>query len=230
MKPKYHLFFAAFLCLCSGFAATSLRGADASAASGNEARLREALRAATLQVRDVQNQVVTLQAAQAQIEQDKAGLKTQVDGLNKQIDQLVSDGKAARETSEKAIAALNSKADGQDKQIGKYKEVLEKWKSAYNEAVTLAKAREMERAKLEMDNAVLQRQVVAAETRNAELFKTGSEILTRYEKFSLGDALSAKEPFVGTMQVKLQNLVQGYEDKLVAQRITDSDQKNTETK
>ena len=58
------------------------------------------------------------------------------------------------------------------------------------------------------------------ETKNTNLFQIGSEILTRYEKFGLGEALAAKEPFVGTTRVKLENQVQGYEDKLLNQKST----------
>ncbi len=47
-----------------------------------------------------------------------------------------------------------------------------------------------------------------------KLYTTAIEILTRYEKFGLGDALAAKEPFIGVTRVKLETLVQGYEDKL----------------
>ncbi len=46
------------------------------------------------------------------------------------------------------------------------------------------------------------------------------EVLDRYEKFSLGDAISAKEPFVGVTRVHLQELVQGYQDKLLDSRIS----------
>jgi hypothetical protein len=53
-----------------------------------------------------------------------------------------------------------------------------------------------------------------------ELYKLGNEILTRYEKFGLGEALQAKEPFVGVSRVKLQALVQDYKDKLLDQAIT----------
>jgi hypothetical protein len=47
----------------------------------------------------------------------------------------------------------------------------------------------------------------------------GSEILTRYEKFGLGEAIGAKEPFTGLTRVKLQELVQDYKDKLLNQTV-----------
>jgi hypothetical protein len=58
------------------------------------------------------------------------------------------------------------------------------------------------------------------ETKNLALFNLGNDILTRYEKFSLGDALGAKEPFTGISRVKLQELVQDYKDKISDQRVT----------
>jgi hypothetical protein len=51
------------------------------------------------------------------------------------------------------------------------------------------------------------------------MFKVGSEILTRFEKFGLGTAITAREPFIGLTRVKLQNLMQDYADKLADQKI-----------
>jgi hypothetical protein len=67
---------------------------------------------------------------------------------------------------------------------------------------------------------VLQRRVAYLETKNVQLFTLGNEILSRYENFSLGNAISAKEPFVGVTRVKLENLVQDYSDKLLDERAT----------
>jgi hypothetical protein len=43
--------------------------------------------------------------------------------------------------------------------------------------------------------------------------------LTRYEKFGLGQALSAREPFTGITRVKLESQVQDYEDKIADQKV-----------
>ena len=59
------------------------------------------------------------------------------------------------------------------------------------------------------------------------MFRTANEILTRYERFGLGEALAAKEPFVGVTRVKLENLIQEYEDKLVDERIKNSGRSTT---
>ncbi len=57
-------------------------------------------------------------------------------------------------------------------------------------------------------------------TRNAELLKLGREILDRYARKDFLDLLDGSEPFVQSSRVRLENLVQDYEDKLRAARFT----------
>lgn len=57
-------------------------------------------------------------------------------------------------------------------------------------------------------------------TRNAELLKLGREILDRYARKDFLDVLGGSEPYVQASRVRLENLVQDYEDKLRAQRFT----------
>ncbi len=42
----------------------------------------------------------------------------------------------------------------------------------------------------------------------------GNDLLQRYQNIGLRDAIGAKEPFVGTTRVELQNLAQDYGDKI----------------
>jgi hypothetical protein len=195
-------------------------GEEKDPAAQAEARMREALRATTLQLREAQNQVVSLQAEKAQLEAEKAELTAKGEALNKQIDKLITESKADKAAADKAIAGLNKKVDDRDARITKLNDVLEKWKAAYNQAVIFGKGKEYERAKLEVEKTNLERLVADRESRNLELFKVGSEILKRYENFSLGEALTAREPFVGTTRVKMQGLVQDYADKLDDQKLT----------
>lgn len=71
-----------------------------------------------------------------------------------------------------------------------------------------------EQAKLRDELLVLGRE------RNAELLTLGREILARFRSKGLGDVLAGSEPFVQSSRVKLENLVQDYEDKLRAARFT----------
>lgn len=96
-----------------------------------------------------------------------------------------------------------------------------------------ALAAELERQRRIADNARYQVERLRAEIalkdellefgrqRNRELYDTASEILERYAQMDLGDALSAREPFVQKGRVELENLVQSYEDALRSARFTE---------
>jgi chromosome segregation ATPase len=189
-------------------------------ASSTETRLRQALRDTMVQLRDAQNQVVTLQATQAQSDKDKADLEAKVDALTAQVKNLTDQAATDKAASDDAITGLKSQVADQTGQIGRLNDGLKQWKDAYNQVAQLATAKEAARAQLALQAALLQRTVDDRETKNLALYKLGNEILTRYEQFGLGDALAAKEPFVGVTRVKLENLVQDYKNKLLDQAIT----------
>lgn len=197
------------MALVSVLGVPTTKGADQ---NNPEARLRDSLRSTMLQLREAQNQVATLQAAQAENDKEK---KT----LSDQIATLTQHAKEDKEATDKTIADLNTKISDQEKQIAQLKDILTKWKESQKQAVDLANAKEAARAKLAANNILLQRRIDDAETRNAQMFKLGNEILNRYERFGLGDALTAREPFVGVTRIKFKNLVQDYQDKLADQKI-----------
>ena len=177
-----------------------------------ETRLREMLRTTILQLRAAETERAALQAAQAESAAKEKALTEQVEALTKQ-------SAADKDAADKAITDLKAKVADQDTQITQLKDALEKWKEGYAKAADIANAKEAERAKLASQVILLDRKVADRETKNAELFRIGSEILRRYERFGLGDALAAREPFVGIARVKLENQVQDYQDKLLDQKI-----------
>jgi septal ring factor EnvC (AmiA/AmiB activator) len=196
--------------LFSVLTAGALKAADQ--ASSPEEKLRGMLRSTMLQLRETQNQLAALQTAKAESDKEKQGLSDRLDALTKQS----ADDKAM---SAKTIADLNTKITDQNTQLAQYKDALEKWQQGYKQAADLATTKEAQRAKLASQVIVLQRRVEDDERKNAELYGLGKEILNRYEKFGLGTALTAREPFVGVTRVKLENLVQEYSDKLTDQQI-----------
>ena len=127
---------------------------------------------------------------------------------------------ADRDASDKAIADLKTQVTDLTGQVARLTDGLKQWKDAYNQAAQLAAEKEAARSQYAMQAAVLQRTVDDRETKNLALYKLGSDILKRYEQFGLGDAISAKEPFVGVSRVKLENLVQDYKNKLLDHAVT----------
>ena len=154
------------------------------------------------------------------LKQNNADVVTRmVDSLSTQINALGKQSPNDKVVLDKAIAAMKAQNPDLAKALDQYGTDIQLWTTGYNQYVQYANKTEAERTKLAAQVIMLQRVVTDRETKNLELFKTGSEILDRYEKFGLGDAISAKEPFVGVTRVQLQEFVQDYKDKLVEQRI-----------
>ena len=156
----------------------------------------------------------------ADLKQSHVDLVTQmVDTLSTQINSLSKPSPDNKAVLDKAIAGMKSPNPDLTKQLDQYGADIQLWTTGYNQYVDFANKTEAERAHLAVQVIMLKRLVVDRETKNMELFKTGSEILDRYENYSLGDALSAKEPFIGVTRAKLQEFVQDYKDKLDAEKI-----------
>ena len=177
-----------------------------------ESKLRDALRDTMLKLRDAQGQIATAQAAQIAAEDKIKELTTKTESLNKQL-------MAERTTSTNMIAELNTKLEERGTVITSLQAKVEKWKKSYAELTAFAAHKESERAKLEDKSIKLERQVANQQVKNLEMYKAGMDTLSRYEKFGLGDAILAREPFIGTTKVKFENLIQDQADKLTDARI-----------
>lgn len=170
-----------------------------------------------MQLRALQSEKATMQAAQAELEAKNKKLDEQVKEQAKALEELAAEKKKAEEAANRkqeeqsaAISRLNS-------ELTRYKASLDKWQAAHVTITDIAKKKEGERAKLSAKSADLERQVADLRTRNTELFKLGNEILDRYKKMGIGESLAAREPFTGNTRVKFQNIVQDYGDKLADQ-------------
>lgn len=181
-------------------------------ANAVEAKLRESLKSTMLQLRTEQTERATLQAAQTASEAKIKELTAKVETLTKN---LAKD----QEASKKSIEELSTRSTSLSAQLANLTETLDKWKAGYAKAVEVARAKEAERAKLADENSVLKAQIRDHKASNLALFKLGNEILTRYEKFSVGEALAAREPFTGVTRARLETYVQDSRDKLQDERI-----------
>ena len=178
--------------------------------NADDARVKQMLQTLTGRLRAAETERNTLLSDKAQLEQEKKTLTGKVDALNKQV----AEDKAKLDT-----------LDAKQKELDDTKESLAKWKAAYEQIQTAARKSDAERSKLASESILLKRRVDDRERKNLELFKTANEILTRYEKFGLGEALSAKEPFTGITRLKLENQVQDYQDKIADERVKPEEKK-----
>jgi chromosome segregation ATPase len=182
-------------------------------------KIREQLRAVTLQLRTAQTESANAQATAAAAEQKSKDLAAKIDELEKRNAVLIKQANTDKSAAAESIAALEAKVADRDKNLAAHKEALAKWKDGYQKAAAVANDREQQRSQLAAELTSAKNTLADRERKNIALFNTANEILDRFENYALGKALSAREPFIGTTRVKVENLVQGYQDKIIDNRI-----------
>ncbi len=191
--------------------------AAAQAPAPAEDKLREALKAVTLQLRSAQSEAATANAEKAAAEEKNRELTGQVEKMSKQLVVLGKEKSDAVEAGARLKETLEGQLATKQAELAKFQVSLDKWQAAHGQISDIAKKKEAARADFAAKNGALERRVADLRTRNQALFAAGNEILERYRKFGLGEALAAREPFTGLMRVKLQNQVQEYRNELLDQ-------------
>lgn len=187
----------------------AIGAAQAADESGNaEARLREALRQLTVRVQTAESEAAALKVSQADLEARNKALAAEVE-------RRINEVNTEKAEAAKAASAAAAKLADRDADLARTRETLDKWKAGHAQLTDKARKIEAARAGLAEKSAALDLRVADLVRKNLALYKIGNEILTRLENFSYGTALAAREPFVGTTRVKLENEVQGYKDKLL---------------
>ena len=192
------------------FLTASLHAADK--VDPAQQKMRETLRNSMIQLRDANAKLATAQAAVADDEEKIKGLQADLEALNKK-------STSEKRTADQAIDDLKTKLATNDLQINHLTESLAKWKLGYAKLAEYAKATEGKRAELASKIILLDRRIAEQQLKNAEMYRLSNEVLDRYAQFGLGTAISAREPFVGITKVKLQTLLQDYQNKLTDQTI-----------
>ncbi len=180
--------------------------------SGGDDRLRSALRSATSQLRSMEDQNAQLQAKQAE------------------SDRALTDAKAKLDADEKELATLRQKSSDQEKAIQSQTEQattqlqaasdnLTKWQAAYKDAVEKAKARDTEARMFETSLGDMRKRATTCEAKSAKLYDLGLEILDLYQKKGVFESLAGGEPVTGLKRAELENIAQGYGDKLYENKV-----------
>lgn len=185
--------------------ALTLVASTAARADSDSDRLREALRTATAQARSLEDQRAALQAKLTAAEQERDRLKKQSDTYRAQV-------KEAEDAYRKAVKDFNDRLAERD-------ETLEKWKDAYGEAATVARAKDAERAKFEAEATALKASGKACTAKNAQLVKIGQDIVTQYEAMNPLEKILDHDPVFGLKRVEHQNAAQDFRDKILDQKV-----------
>ncbi|HVJ51895.1 MAG TPA: hypothetical protein VM689_05500 [Aliidongia sp.] len=186
-----------------------------------ETRLREALRTTTTQLREAQDEVAALQGKQADYEHQIQTLsaKLAAQPAPAPVSATPADsGETVRLRAE--LEQSTGKARQAEEQLSQSQTVLEKWQAAYKQAADVARARDADAKKFEALASQLTPRVGVCEEKNAALYKLGLEVLAKFEDKDVFDELKEDEPFTQIARVKLENLVQDYQDKFHDQKIS----------
>lgn len=168
-------------------------------------RLRQALSQAITQSRSLEDQRSALKAQLAAAQRDKAALETQVKAAKAEVVQVHKEYRQAIDEFNKRLAERD--------------DTLEKWKTAYEEAATVARTKDAERAKFEGEANAYKASTKSCTTKNTLLVKTGRELLHHYRSVTIGDAFIDQEPLLGLRRVDVQNEIQDTGDKILDQKV-----------
>lgn len=167
-------------------------------------RLREALRTATAQARAAEDQRAALQAKLTSTEQERDRLRKQNEAYRAQV-------KEAEQAYRQAVKDFNERLAERD-------DSLEKWKTAYGEAASVARAKDAERAKFEAEATALKASTKALEAKNVRLGKIADEVVTKYEAMDPFEKVLDHDPVFGLKRVEHQNTAQDFRDKILEQK------------
>jgi chromosome segregation ATPase len=203
-----HAKFGVAMALLSQLITGALR---AESSPSGEDRLRQMLRETTAQLRQSQADLAALQAEQSS---NGDAVKT----MKEQIALLAKHNADDQAESAKAVEALKAKLAERESEVARLENSLNQWKVASEKMNQASGAAEQRLAKAIANATLFERRAEDLKGKNAELFRIGSEILERYEKFSLGQQFLSREPFIGRARVDLENQVQDLGDQMESQK------------
>jgi hypothetical protein len=223
MKPTFLLFAASLLLAATSPTHLSAQEEDQAAI---EAKLRESLRGSMLQLRNTEAERARLDA---ELQALKVQSERQIKELTAKLGESLKRADEDKALAEKTIADQGKKLEAEQARTAAFAASLEKWKASYYQITDIARAKEAERLRLLDKSLRLEHTVADRERSNLELYKTGQEILDRYENFAFGKALLAREPFTGLAKVRLEEQVQDYKDQLTDGMVKEGDPISPET-
>ncbi len=185
-------------------AALALTVSSAAYADQESDRLRDALRSATAQARAAEDQRAALQAKLTSTEQER-------DRLRKQVEIYRAQAKEAEQSQRQAVKDYNERLAERD-------DALEKWKSAYGEAASVARTKDAERARFESEATTWKASAKACEAKNVSLVKIAGDAVKQYEKMDPMEKVLDHDPVFGLKRVEHQNAAQDFRDKIIEQK------------
>lgn len=181
--------------------------ATGASAEGMEERLRTQLRSTTQQLQALQTQ-------QAQVSAAQLAAQGEAKAAQAQIKQLTAELARAKGMAEQLAGQQDSLRSQAQAQAANSSEQIGKFKQAYDELLVMARAKETERAKLQVQLAERDTQMQQCSVKNQQMYGVAKELLAAYEKIDVAEVMKIRQPFAGGARVKFEELAQGFGDEL----------------
>jgi len=188
-----------------------------------EERLRAELRNVTAQLQQTRGELEALKAKGVPaVKAAPAAAAPASDGLKKELAHSQSQLAQERAQRERLAAEQQRSAAAAQEATAN----LAQYRQAGEQLAATGKQIEAERARLDGEVAVQRSALARCESKNAQLYATGQEILQAYESLDVLDVMKARQPFAAQSRVKLEQIAQQYGDQLYQGRF---DARQTET-
>ncbi|WP_402719763.1 hypothetical protein [Janthinobacterium rivuli] len=197
--------------------------AQAQKGQSMEERLRAELRNVTAQLQQTRGELELLKAKgvpAAKAAPEAAAPAS--DGLKKELARSQSQLAQERAQREKLAAEQQRGAAAAQEATAS----LTQYRQASERLAATGKQLEAERARLDGEVTSQRGALARCESKNAQLYAAGQDILQAYEGLDVLDVMKARQPFAAQSRVKLEQIAQQYGDQLYQGRF---DARQTET-
>lgn len=185
-------------------------------------REREVLRRMQAQLHQAQGQLSTLEQEKAKLSQDLetaiAAARTAKDEAA-ELDRGLKQAQRQRGALTKELDAVKQDLVATGERLAATQKSLGESHGELAHTKRQLQQTEAEKRALEDTKTRNEREIALCEDKNRALYRIGRELMVRYENKGFGDVLSQREPFTGLKQVEIENLLEGYRDKLDEQQI-----------
>jgi chromosome segregation ATPase len=195
---------------------------DATAQQKPENRDRETIRRLQQQLSKAQQDATAVRGEKEAVEKQLAAQK---DELEKQRAELPKAQSAAsrerrdKQAAEAELDKLKAQLAERDKALAELRARGEEAAGRERDALRVIGERDRGLKVYQDDLARQNKEIVACETKNAQLYALNVEILERYRTKTVAEVLAREERITGLKNVAVFNVVQEYRDKLDAQRV-----------
>ena len=175
-----------------------------------EERLRAELRNVTAQLQQTRGELELLKAKGAPVATAAPVAAPASDGLKKELARSQSQLAQERAQREKLAAEQQRGAAAAQEAAAS----LAQLRQASEQLAATGKQLAAERARLDGEVTAQRGALARCESKNAQLYATGQDILQAYESLNVLDVMKARQPFAAQSRVKLEQIAQQYGDQL----------------